>query len=359
MSGLLFLEGGEIFEGISVGAEGVEVGELVFHTGMVGYQEVVSDPSYAGQIVVMTYPHIGNYGVREEDDQSSVVFAKGLVVRHLSEYWSSWRGEGSLGGYLRRRGVVALEGIDTRQLTRLIRSRGAQKALIASSVGEEDILRFREQLSLAPSLGERDWVEEVSTKSFYIYPAVGQVLHRVAAYDFGIKRGILRRLAELGCEVGVFPAKAGIEEIFSYEPEGLILSNGPGDPLILGYAVENISRALGRMPIFGICLGYQLLALALGGRRFKLKFGHHGSNHPVKNLLTNKVEITAQNHSFAVEGGSLPLDVEVTHVNLYDGTLEGFRHRRWPIFGVQYHPEAYPGPHDSFYLFRNFLECCG
>jgi carbamoyl-phosphate synthase small subunit len=367
MKATLALENGTVLTGISFGAPGKTFGEAVFNTSLSGYQEIFTDPSYAGQIVVMTSPMIGNYGVNDADLESVHPRVAGVVVREYVEHYSNFRAQESLGAWLRRFGIVALQGVDTRMLTRTIRSQGAMRAAIAT--GDADSTGLVNEVLASPSMAGRDLATEVScalsygwaetdTTPFALAPMVtGEAPScHVVACDYGIKHNILRRLASYGCRVTVVPAGSPAEHILALNPDGVFLSNGPGDPAATQQAVEAIRGLVGRVPLFGICLGHQLLALALGGSTYKLKFGHRGGNHPVKNLLTGAVEITSQNHGFAVHPESLdPSAIEITHINLNDGTNEGFRHRRLPIFSVQYHPEASPGPHDSDYLFRDFV----
>ncbi len=371
---ILALESGAWFEGISVGALGEAGGEVVFNTSMTGYQEVLTDPSYAGQVVTMTCPEIGNYGVAEEDVESRAPQVAGFIVREVSQVASNWRATGTLQEYLSAHGIVAISEIDTRALTRTLRSGGVLRGVIATAEVAPDraVARARGVLPMeGADLVSRvtcrapfDWPPEASDvgmrapEGFGLDPErrVKRRL-RVAAYDFGMKWNILRRLVAYGCDVRVFPATAPASDLLAIDPDGVFLSNGPGDPAALDYAVANV-RALvaADVPTFGICLGHQVLGLALGGKTFKLKFGHRGVNHPVKHLATGKIEITSQNHGFAIDPDSLPGDVQVTHINLYDGTVEGLRHMSRPVNAVQYHPEASPGPHDADYLFGLFRD---
>ncbi|MBM42943.1 MAG: carbamoyl phosphate synthase small subunit [Acidobacteria bacterium] len=372
MNAVLALENGTWFRGTAAGATGATRGEVVFNTSMTGYQEVLTDPSYAGQIVTMTCPQIGNYGVAIEDVESRGPQVAGFVMREASPVASNWRASGTLKDYLADHGVVAITGIDTRSLTRTLRTAGVMRGVIGTGSVDPEAL-VAEAQKVTPMEGA-DLVKMVSCEKPFDWPgraadglepedfrlppirSSGRPLS-IAAYDFGLKRNILRRLAAHGCEVRVFPASTPASELLAMSPDGVFLSNGPGDPAPLGYAVDNARTVLDAdVPVFGICLGHQILALAMGGTTYKLKFGHRGGNHPVKQLSTGQVEITSQNHGFAVELESLPDDVDVTHLNLYDGTVEGLRHRRYPAFCVQYHPEASPGPHDADYLFSRFLE---
>ncbi len=368
---LLALEDGTFFRGYSFGAEGEACGEIVFNTSMCGYQEILTDPSYKGQIVTMTYPMIGNYGVNPQDVESWRPHVEGFVVREYSPVYSNWRATGSLGDYLKEHGIVAIEGVDTRALTKHIRQAGAMKAVLSTEDLDPDSLVDKARKS--PGLVGRDLVKEVTCKEPFEWDDLSLRLdgheegleipesgsdnrYRVVAIDGGVKYNILRLLAAAGCRVTVVPANTTARRILELEPEGIFLSNGPGDPEGVPYLVETVRELLGKRPIFGICLGHQILGLAMEGRTFKLKFGHRGGNQPVKDLRTGKVDITSQNHGFCVDMESLdPDEVELTHINLNDKTLEGMRHRGLPIFSVQYHPEASPGPHDASYLFQEFV----
>ncbi len=352
---VLMLEDGRAFRGQGFGADCQGLGEVVFNTSMTGYQEVLTDPSYAGQIVVMTHPQIGNYGTNCEDQESKGIFLTGFVVRECSPMFSNWRGQQTLHDYLNDRGIAGLAGIDTRSLVRHIRRKGAMRGILAA--GSEAPESLRQKALSHPSMTGSDYVKKVTVGQRYAFDS-GREDHRfhVVAYDYGIKTNILRSLAARGCRTTVLPASTPAEEALALQPDGIFLSNGPGDPEPVDYAVSNVSRLLGKKPIFGICLGHQILGLALGARTYKLKFGHRGGNQPVQNLLTRKVEITSHNHGFAVDADSLPDSaVQLTHVNLNDQTVEGLRHRSEPLFSVQYHPEASPGPHDSLYLFDEFV----
>ncbi len=366
MKAVLLLEDGTVLEGKAFGAKGTRCGEVVFNTAMTGYQEILTDPSYHEQIITMTYPLIGNCGTNKHDIESRNVFARGFVVKENCNYPSNWRNKNSLSDYLRANNVVGLEGIDTRALVKRIRTEGAMRGIISSD--GLSISKLKEKLQKYPGLMDRDIVKDVTVKRPYRWDkGVVDVLtcqekkppvkYKVVAFDFGIKLNILKLLRSHGCDVWIVPAKTSAKEVLSRKPDGVFLSNGPGDPSGVYYAVDEIRKILGRVPVFGICLGHQLLGLALGGKRFKLKFGHHGANHPVMHLKTGEIEITSQNHGFCIEIDSLKdKDVEIIHINLNDQTLEGFRCKNIPAFCVQYHPEASPGPHDSNYLFERFIK---
>jgi carbamoyl-phosphate synthase small subunit len=352
----LVLEDGTVYEGEAFGATADAIGEVVFNTSLTGYQEIATDPSYRFQIVVMTYPHIGNYGVENLVEQSDVPQVAGFVVRDAIEEPSSAHAELSLGEYFRRTNVTAISGVDTRALTRRIRNEGAMRGMITSNA-ERSVDDIVAELRRSPSMSGLDLVQRVTALRPYAFEESTNAPLRVAVYDFGVKRDILRQLTKQGLDVTVYPATTHADEILDRSFDGVLLSNGPGDPEPVTYAQENIRQLVGKVPLFGICLGHQLLGLALGGKTYKLKFGHRGGNHPVKDLRTGRVEITAQNHGFSVDPDSLSEnDVEYTHINLNDQTLEGFCHRREPAMAVQYHPESAPGPHDSFYLFNDFVQ---
>jgi carbamoyl-phosphate synthase small subunit len=370
MNAVLALEDGTVFRGTSAGAPGEASGEVVFNTSMTGYQEVLTDPSYAGQIVTMTSVQIGNYGVTAEDTESRGPQVAGFIIRESSPVASNWRADQTLKQYLTRHHIVAIADIDTRALTRKLRSGGVLRGVIATGPNLDPQQLVRQAAAIPPMEGS-DLVRTVTCAEPYEWRADQEVdpdflvpperrakrRLRIAAYDLGIKRNILRRLAAHNCDVTVYPATTPAATLLAAEPDGVFLSNGPGDPAALPYVVDNARQLVASdVPVFGICLGHQILGLAMGGKTFKLKFGHRGGNHPVKNLATNQVEITSQNHGFAVDPDSLPADVKVTHLNLYDGTVEGLRHADKRVFCVQYHPEASPGPHDADYLFRQFLD---
>ena len=351
-SAILLLADGRIFEGKSFGYQGETTGEVCFNTGMTGYQEILTDPSYCKQIVTMTSPHIGNYGINEEDIESENIQVAGFVIKEETMTPSNWRSTQSLGEYLKKNKIVGIKEIDTRSLTRHIRDKGAMNGIISSN--DLDIQSLEKKLKKFPDMNGLDLAKDVTTQKKYKWPGKGQ--YKVAVIDFGIKKNILRLLSDAGCELTVFPASIKAEDILSFEPDGVFLSNGPGDPLAVTYGIETVKKLLGKVPLFGICLGHQILALALGASTFKLKFGHRGINHPVRNNEKNTVEITSQNHGFAVDLDSLPPNVISTHINLNDNTSGGIRCTDIPAFSVQYHPESSPGPHDSRYLFNQFIE---
>jgi carbamoyl-phosphate synthase small subunit len=378
MEAILALEDGTIFHGRSFGAEGEKSGEVVFNTSLTGYQEILTDPSYKGQIVTMTYPLIGNYGINEEDIESIGPNAEAFIVRENSRVASNYRSTGKLDAYLAKYGIVGIEGIDTRMLTRRLRQKGSLKGVISTiDIDEKSLVKKAKD---CPGVEGVDLVKVVTCKEPYVWnessyakltdeqcqmanlgaTAKHKCKYHVVAYDYGIKFFILRHLAAAGCKVTVVPADFPADKVLAMEPDGIFLSNGPADPAAVTYAIKNIKKLIGKKPIFGICLGHQLLGLALGGKTYKLKFGHHGGNQPVMDLKTKKVAITAQNHGFAVDIDSIPKGiVELTHINLNDKTVEGMRHTKLPIFSVQYHPEAGPGPHDASYLFAEFTKLMG
>jgi len=369
MQTILALEDGRVFHGKGYGAKAECYGEVVFNTSITGYQEIFTDPSYAGQIVVLTNPQIGNYGTNPEDNEATRPYIEGLIVREFSPVSSNWRSQQVADEYLERFKIPVIADIDTRALVRHLRDCGVMRGVISSL--ESDVNKLVAKARSIPKMDGTDLAKVVTTKHRYVWET-GERSHEpteivgvkdeparfhVVAYDFGIKHNILRKLASEGCRITVVPAETKSEDVLALKPDGVFLSNGPGDPEPCTYAQDNIRRLIGRTPVFGICLGHQLVGLALGGKTYKLKFGHHGGNHPVKQLMTGKVEITAHNHNFAVDPDSLPeSEVEKTHIDLNDGTLEGLRHRNLPLFSVQYHPEASPGPHDSYYLFKEFTK---
>jgi len=369
MQAILALEDGRLFRGKSFGSVVERVGEVVFNTSLTGYQEIFTDPSYAGQIVVLTNPQIGNYGTSPSDAESAKPYIEGLVVREFSPISSSWRSTEVADEYLERNGVPVISEIDTRAVVRHLRANGVMRGVISTAVEDTDALVAKARAH--KKMDGTDLASVVSTKTSYTWDTTekrnetgdkllpvanseGSETMHVVAYDFGIKQNILRMLTRENCRVTVVPAKTSAADVLALKPDGVFCSNGPGDPEPLDYAIANVQKLQGKVPLFGICLGHQIFGLALGGKTYKLKFGHHGGNHPIKNLETGKVEITAQNHNFNVDPKSLPDDVEVTHVNLNDDTLAGLKHKTDPMFSVQYHPEASPGPHDSHYLFRDF-----
>ncbi|WP_367871689.1 glutamine-hydrolyzing carbamoyl-phosphate synthase small subunit [Luteolibacter sp. Populi] len=371
MKAILALEDGRLFEGRAFGASGTTTGEICFNTSMTGYQEVITDPSYRGQIVAMTYPQIGNYGINPEDAESAGPHVRGFVIGELSPVASNWRSRMSLPDYFTEHGVVGIEHVDTRALTKHLRSRGAMRACLTTELDSEAAIKTA---LASPSMEGMDYVHEVSTEKGYewlddsrrfalpnasanqleTYLELPPVRHRIVAFDFGIKWNILRRLRQAGFEVDVVNSRASAESVLAKNPDGIFLSNGPGDPAALGYIHEEIKKLIGKKPVFGICLGNQILGHVFGGTTYKLKFGHRGGNQPVKDLRSGRISITAQNHGFAVDPDSLPSNVEVTHLNLNDDTVEGIRHKEMPVFSVQYHPEAAPGPHDASYFFEEF-----
>jgi carbamoyl-phosphate synthase small subunit len=372
MKAKLVLENGTVFTGESFGSDslGEAAGEVVFNTSLTGYQEILTDPSYCGQIVTMTYPLIGNYGVNRDDMEGIKPHVSGFVVKEYFDYYSNFRATERLGDWLKKHNIMAIQGIDTRMLTKIIRNSGAMRAMISTTDLDDRSLLEKVRRSLV--MTGRDLTREVTCASPYKWKVVdttpfalqsdvrnilddGQRFN-VVVFDYGVKYNILRRLTSYGCTLTVVPSSFSAEETLALNPDGIFLSNGPGDPEAVRYAIATLKALVEKKPIFGICLGHQLLAHAFGGKTFKLKFGHRGANHPVKNLLTNDIEITSQNHGFAVDPDSLPPELQITHVNLNDGTNEGFSHRELPIFSVQYHPEASPGPHDSDYLFRQFIQ---
>ncbi len=362
----LVLEDGTGFEGESLGAIGRAIGEVVFNTGMTGYQEILTDPSYAGQMVVLTYPLIGNYGINPDDFESRRVQVEGLIVREAADSPSNWRSAQSLHAFLKDKGVVAIKSIDTRAVTRALRVRGVMRGIITT----DDPSSALQALQTAADYSQVDYARRVTTEAPYRWGPIsagpeailpsgesdGSARYRIALLDCGVKYNIIRSLAELGCDTTVYPCTSTSEDLLRGDPDGVMLSPGPGDPAQYGYIVETVKRIAGRKPILGVCLGNQILGCAFGSRTYKLKFGHRGSNHPVKDLKTGRVSITSQNHGYAVDPDLLRDGMEVGHVNLNDGTVEGLRHRDLPIFSIQYHPEASPGPNDSAYFFREFVE---
>ncbi len=365
MKALIALEDGTVLSGRSFTGAGEAVGEIVFNTSMSGYQEILTDPSYTGQLVTMTYPLIGNYGINDEDMESTAVHPRALLVREYQAAPSNFRSQGKLADFLRQYNVLGVEGIDTRMLTRLIRTKGAMKVVVSTEdLDKASLVKRARQWA---GLEGRDMVARVSAATPYGwtaagpqqgagFPEVSTQQFKVVAYDFGIKFNQLRLLTEKGCSVQVVPATTTAQQVLALEPDGIFLSNGPGDPAGVDGVIENIRQLLGKKPIFGICLGHQILGLAYGGTTFKLKFGHRGGNQPVKDLQTGRVEITSQNHGFCVDPDSLGEDIEITHINLNDNSLEGMRHNKYPAFSVQYHPEHAPGPHDAMYLFDRFID---
>ncbi len=368
---ILYLEDGTSFLGRALDVLGETSGEVVFNTAMTGYQEILTDPSYAGQMVVMTYPLIGNYGVNLQDIESAGIYLKGFIVKEFSRTYSNFRATQGLIEYLNENNIMAIEGIDTRALTRHLRIKGAMRGIISTQ--DFDCKHLQEKMTKVPSMEGSDWVKKVTTQEKYIWKEEvdsqafnnlrikglksSRQIYTVAVMDCGVKYNILRILKSLGCEVHVFPAQATVKEIQAINPDGIFVSNGPGDPSAVPYVAETIKQFLGKLPIFGICLGHQILGLALGGQTYKLKFGHHGANHPVKDLLNGKIGITSQNHGFCIDEKSFQVeDIEVIHVNLNDQTVEGLRHKTQPVISFQHHPEAAPGPQDVQYLFKHFIE---
>jgi len=352
---ILVLEDGRTFTGTSFGADGESFGEIVFNTSMSGYQEILTDPSYAGQIVAMTYPLIGNYGVNEEDVESRRPWVEGFVVREASRMRSNFRSTASLQDYLKDNNIVGIEHIDTRALVRHIRDKGAMRAGISTVDLDKDSLL--QKILATPEMQNRELASSVTVAENYDYAATSEEKYHIVAYDFGVKTNSLREFAKFGCRVTVVPADTSADETIALKPDGIFLSNGPGDPASMTSVVEEIKKLTqSQTPMFGICLGHQLIGEAFGAETYKLKFGHRGGNQPIKDLTTGKIEITAHNHGFAVDADSLPADVEVTHINLNDHTVAGLRHKTLPVFSVQYHPESAPGPHDSAYLFERFIK---
>mgnify|MGYP003958247883 CR=1 FL=1 len=354
---VLLLQDGRFFYGDIFGAEGETIGEVCFNTGMTGYQEILTDPSYCKQIVTMTSPHIGNYGVNSEDIESDKIQVAGFVIKEETEIPSNWRSRQSLGEYLKEQNITGIQDVDTRALTKIIRSEGAMNALISTDV--DDIAGITKTLDTVPKMTGLDLVSKVTCKESYPYPPPKEMInnkYHVAVVDYGVKTNILKQLTESGCRLTVYPAATEKEQLLAAEIDGVFLSNGPGDPAAVNYGIDLVKSLLGKKPIFGICLGHQILCHALGASTYKLKFGHRGCNHPVKNLSTGRVEITSQNHGFAVAIESLPESMQATHISLNDNTLEGIQSLNFPAFSVQYHPESSPGPHDSRYLFNHFIE---
>lgn len=352
---ILILEDGRVFRGRAFGADGTCLGEMVFNTSMSGYQEILTDPSYAGQIVCMTYPLIGNYGVNEADVESRRPWVEGFVVREASRVASNWRSTGTLDEYLKKHNIVGIEHIDTRALVRHIRDKGAMRAAISTvDLDEKSLL---EKVLNSPEMKNRELASSVTIEETFDFPAETEEKYHVVCFDFGVKTNSLREFSKFGCRVTVVPAETSAETVLALKPDGIFLSNGPGDPSAMNQVIEEIKKlTTENVPMFGICLGHQILGQAFGGETYKLKFGHRGGNQPIKDLTTGKIEIAAHNHGFAVEAESLPETVEVTHVNLNDQTVAGLRHKTLPVFSVQYHPESAPGPHDSEYLFERFVE---
>jgi len=355
----LVLSNGTVFTGTALGVKNETIGEVCFNTGMTGYQEILTDPSYCGQLVTLTYSHIGNYGINADDIESDKIQIAGLIVKEATAVPSNFRSTQSLDEYLQSQNIVGIQHIDTRMLTRIIRNEGAMNGIISSIEMDEDILL--KKVKSTPSMNGQDLAKVVTCSKKYRWkPTSNFISHsslfKVAIMDFGIKTNILRLLVQSGCELTIFPANISAKELLEFNPDGIFLSNGPGDPSAVTYAIETVKQCLGIKPIFGICLGHQILALALGAKTYKLKFGHRGCNHPVKNIAKNTVEITSQNHGFAVDANSLPNNIEISHMSLNDKTVEGIRCKDIPAFSVQYHPESSPGPHDSKYIFEEFIK---
>jgi carbamoyl-phosphate synthase small subunit len=355
---ILVLEDGRTFKGASFGAEGETFGEMVFNTSMTGYQEILTDPSYAGQIVCMTYPQIGNYGVNEADVESRRPWVEGFVVREASSVASNWRSTATLSEYLKANNIVGIEHIDTRALVRHIRDKGAMRGAI--STVDLDVDALLQRILSSPAMENRELATAVTASERFDYAADGEERFHVVAYDFGVKTNSLREFSKYGCRITVVPTDTSAGEVLALKPDGIFLSNGPGDPASMAAVISEIKELTeSRIPMFGICLGHQLIGSAFGGETYKMKFGHRGGNQPIKDLTTGKIEIASHNHGFAVERKSLPADIEVTHVNLNDNTVAGLRHKTLPVFSVQYHPESAPGPHDSEYLFERFIQLMG
>lgn len=351
---VLLLNNGDFFEGYSFGAIGTSYGELCFNTGMIGYQEILTDPSYFGQIVLMTYPHIGNYGINESDVESDKIQVAGFIVKEASDYPSNYKSKKSISDYLKENKTVGIQGLDTRAITRIIRDQGSMNAVISSTT--TDKLELKKILNKIPNMNGLNLAHKVTSPKKHSYLKPKEAKYKVAVIDFGIKNNILRILRSKNCDITIFPENVANSVIEQFCPDGIFLSNGPGDPSTNIKAIECIKSLLGEYPIFGICLGHQLLCLAIGAKTYKLKYGHRGINHPVKNLKSGKIEITSQNHGFSVELDSLPSSIEITHINLNDGTIAGIVSKRNKAYSVQYHPESAPGPHDSRYLFDNFIK---
>jgi carbamoyl-phosphate synthase small subunit len=355
MEALLVLEDGRYFKGKSFGAQGEIIAEVVFNTGMAGYQEVLTDPSYCGQIVSMTYPLIGNYGVNKEDMESEKIQVSGFIVRELCEWPSNFRSQGSLNDWLKKNKIMGIQGIDTRALTRHIREAGSMNGVLTTNT-DEPIEALQKKAVAAEHMSGQDLVKRVTCDKAYDYTAPNDKKYNVTLIDYGMKHNIAQELTNRGCQVKIVPANMSAKDILAEKPDGIMVSNGPGDPSAVTYAIETVRELIGKVPMFGICLGHQIMGLAYGGKTVKLKFGHRGVNHPVMDLKTRQISITSQNHGFCVEDASLPKDVEKTHINMNDKTLEGIRHKKHPVFSVQYHPEASPGPHDAAPLFDQFIE---